>query len=1369
MAGKKKIGATIALDGESQFKSAVTACNKAVNNFRSELNYVKEVTKGNANSLDALQQKHKALSEVLAGQIEKEKAVQKGLDNAREQYNRVGTELENYKKKLEDAKATLKQMKESGTASEEEMQKQRDTVNELSGVVEKGAKTYQAAENRVMDWEKQLNNAKTQTLAASRAVDENAKYMVEAEKSTDKCATSIDAFGKKANDVAKETKNLNDNFTGFEKLELCSQYLDKASDAMKQLGSSAYNAALELDEGYDTIITKTGATGDALDDLNDVADNIFGDLPVEMADVGTAVGEVNTRFGQTGDTLEKTSKQFMEFAEINGTDVNESIDATDRILTQFNVDVSESGDFLGLLTKRGQETGKSVSDLMSELDANAATLKELNLDVVESTNLLALFEANGVDSSTAMKGLKTAVNEYTKEGMSAREGLEATILSIQNAQTSTEALSIAQEVFGTRGAQVMADGIRDGRISLDDLSESMGAYGTTVEDTFNATLDPWDQAKVATNNLKTAGSELTGEFLSAVAPAIETVSGAVKSATQWFRGLPAPVKTVVSVVGAVGVGAGVAAPKVMKLVTTIKTLQTANAATKALKTMNDAQKTAATVAGVATTAEELSTAAKTKGATATGASAVAAGTDAVAKGTEAAATGTATVAQTGLNVAMNACPVLLLVAGIAALVGAVAAYATGAEEATTETDKLRESARTSIDALSESQEALSTSMQTAQDSVENAAASSQMADGIVEELEGLANQTSLTADEQSRMAVLVAELNTLFPDMGLEIDEVTGKLNMTNSELRNYVDNIQDAAMAQAYRDAFKDAFEAVAQAQRELIDAQLAQEDVQDRLKTLNSQYNTVLRKQTQATKDNGDGVIWWNGTYRDSQQVLAELGQEIYDLEGDNKDLTAEIEEQKQAVEDNTEVADTYMEKANELNTTLEDGTGVTQENTEATQGQTEALNGMADAAQNASTIEQARAIATQEASQASISVVGQELEAFNNLDTATQEKAVSVANSIATMQENVTGALQSQMDMFEHYGEVTTIETGTMLENMQSQVDGVKAWEENLVTLSKSGIDEGLLQHLAELGPEGAGYVQSFVNMSADELSQANSLWQESVDMKGMTNDLGEQLTQGIGELSAGGTEAWNELAQSMYMQADESGQYSAQGFVDGLAAAKEQLEAAGEEAGDSVLNSLNDSIGVASPSWKTRESGLYMDIGLANGISGVVGKNTVTKAAKEVGESVPKTIETSLDIDTITTYGENASKGLAQGIRDGKSEVINAAREVAEAASDTAKGTLEIGSPSKVFTRYGEYTDAGYIRGIENKKKDVQRSVAGLLSFSAVSPNSTVDAGSYTAADYNLLVSAFSQALVNLNLTMKVNQRDFGRVVAECGGA
>lgn len=85
------------------------------------------------------------------------------------------------------------------------------------------------------------------------------------------------------------------------------------------LGAAGVAASMELDNGYDTIITKTGATGEALESLTTVADNVFSDMPTTMDDVGVAVGEVNTRFGATGTELENLSKEFIKFANINGT------------------------------------------------------------------------------------------------------------------------------------------------------------------------------------------------------------------------------------------------------------------------------------------------------------------------------------------------------------------------------------------------------------------------------------------------------------------------------------------------------------------------------------------------------------------------------------------------------------------------------------------------------------------------------------------------------------------------------------------------------------------------------------------------------------------------------------------------------------------------------------------------------------------------------------------------------------------------------------------------------------------------------------------------------------------------------------------
>ena len=74
MTNKAKIGASIVLDGEKEFKSAVTACSKKLATMRSELGLVKEKYAENANSLTALQDKHKVLSNI--EQLKANRAVQ---------------------------------------------------------------------------------------------------------------------------------------------------------------------------------------------------------------------------------------------------------------------------------------------------------------------------------------------------------------------------------------------------------------------------------------------------------------------------------------------------------------------------------------------------------------------------------------------------------------------------------------------------------------------------------------------------------------------------------------------------------------------------------------------------------------------------------------------------------------------------------------------------------------------------------------------------------------------------------------------------------------------------------------------------------------------------------------------------------------------------------------------------------------------------------------------------------------------------------------------------------------------------------------------------------------------------------------------
>lgn len=203
-----------------------------------------------------------------------------------------------------------------------------------------------------------------------------------------------------------ELKNVNDQLkdnklekfatacdTAGTKMESFGKKMSVVSAGIAGIGAASIKAFTELDEGYDTIVTKTGATGEALEGLTKSADNVFGTMPEDMSTVGEAIGEVNTRFHTTGTELEKTSKQFIQFATINGTNVTQSVDQVDKIMKAWNVDASQTGNLLGLLTAKAQETGISVDTLEGYVLDNNAQFKEMGLSLPQAINLMAQFDA----------------------------------------------------------------------------------------------------------------------------------------------------------------------------------------------------------------------------------------------------------------------------------------------------------------------------------------------------------------------------------------------------------------------------------------------------------------------------------------------------------------------------------------------------------------------------------------------------------------------------------------------------------------------------------------------------------------------------------------------------------------------------------------------------------------------------------------------------------------------------------------------------------------------------------------------------------------------------------------------------------------
>ncbi|WP_285122480.1 phage tail tape measure protein [Lactococcus petauri] len=386
--------------------------------------------------------------------------------------------------------------------------------------------------------------------------------------------------GKMSDETAEKLKKIED--TG-EKIKGVGEKMTVGVTApIVAAGAAGLAAFGEVDEALDTIITKTGATGEKADQLSESFENVGSNTHLPLQTVGEAIGEVNTQFGFMGKQLEDSTNYLLQYAEINETDVSQSAISARQAIEAYGLEYSDLNSVLDVTTKTAQDTGQSVDDLMKKAIDGAPQIKQLGLSFGEGVTLMGKFEQSGVDSGAALSSLSKASAVYAKDNKSLSQGLGELQNKIKNASSETEAINAAAEIFGTKGGPRMADAIRRGALDLGDLAKSAESSGGIVGTTFDATLDPIDQANKAMNNAKFAMADVGESIQVSLLPFFEMATNAMQSFKGWWDSLDQGTKswiiTIAGIAAAVGpvlVVFGTLMGSITKIYNGIKLMQSA--------------------------------------------------------------------------------------------------------------------------------------------------------------------------------------------------------------------------------------------------------------------------------------------------------------------------------------------------------------------------------------------------------------------------------------------------------------------------------------------------------------------------------------------------------------------------------------------------------------------------------------------------------------------------------------------------------------------------------------------------------------------------------------------------------------------------
>jgi TP901 family phage tail tape measure protein len=440
-------------------------------------------------------------------------------------------------------------------------------MQETASGFDKNTTAMEKAKAKAENLNKQIELQKTRVEEAKKMVEQSTEKYGEADSRTQKWKEALANASTELNNLQKELKDTNpvkafsdDLKTAADKLDKTSSAIGTVGDALTKkvtmpimaVGGASIAAFNDVDKGMDIVIKKTGATGEALTDMQDRAKALAKTMPVSFEEAGTAIGEVATRFDLAGEDLEKLSEKFLQFAQINDTDVSSAIDNVQAAMAAFNVKSEDAGGVLDMLTKASQNTGVSVDKLSSDLTTNAAALKEMGFGVNASVGFLSKLNKIGLDSGTVMAGLKKALANATSQGKTMDQALSDLQKQLQDASSDTEAMQAVMDLFGKKAGPALTAAIKDGRLSFDEFSNTIQDWGDATSTTFDATLDATDRFRVVMNNVKDVGAEVGATLLESLTPAIESVGEAVQKAAEWWSGLDeSQQKTILTVAGVV--------------------------------------------------------------------------------------------------------------------------------------------------------------------------------------------------------------------------------------------------------------------------------------------------------------------------------------------------------------------------------------------------------------------------------------------------------------------------------------------------------------------------------------------------------------------------------------------------------------------------------------------------------------------------------------------------------------------------------------------------------------------------------------------------------------------------------------------------
>lgn len=1268
--GKGTIGGKIVLEGESQYRAALKNIRADQAELRSEMKLCQTTFKEGQNSIEALTKKHEILEKQIETQTKKVDIYRQAMETSAKKEQDAAKKVEDLQTALKKAEKEMGEMAESSEGTSEAMEGQAKAIDELKSKLKLAEQDLDKASQKTTSYQTAINNAQAELQGMQSELSKTEKYIKEASDSTDKCATSIDEYGKEAKEATQQTSIFGDVLKANLVSGAIQEGVRELAEGIKEVATAAVDMGSSFEASMSQVAATMGMTADEVSNGSEaytLLANAAKDCGKTTMFSASEAAEALNYLALAGYDAEKaavTLPKVLDLAAAGGLDLAYASDLVTDSMAALSMETSQLDTYIDEMARTSQKSNTSVAQLGEATLVCAGTVSLAGQSIETMNTELGILANNGIKGAEGGTHLRNIILSLSAPTDNAAAAIENLGLSIEDSQGN----------------------MRDLNDILTDMDAAMSGMSSVEKTQLISKI--FNKTDIAAVNALLKG---TGEEYDNLYKEITNCSGAAKNMADTLNNnLKGKVTILQSALEGLGISAYELFDDTMKeavdgATNAVGRLQKSIDSGDMRVSLNRLSQSLGEFCENAIETGEDALPVLIDGLTwildngdivASGIAGIAAANmqmKVIGPGIEAAAeawkaykreTDNATVSQWLLNAAQNASPAGILATAIVGLTAAAAAYIIINKDNLIYTNEVTKATMEQVEAAKALNEEYTTSKTERSQARQNMETEAAVAKKLVEELKQLESKTQLSNTEQTRMKMIVEELNQVLPELNLAIDEQTGSLNMSTTAIEQNVEAMMAMARAEAAREDLTRIAEEQYEAEKQLADLQeqLAEQTtvVAEAQERLNAEYEKFEGQTGDAYRAFNKDVITDYNSAVSAQEALEE---QIQSTQSSIDGLSAEYQETMTYISDTEALANAATE------------TQALGDAAETTSGQ---MTGMSAAVQ----------------------------EAFD------------------AMYEDLSETIKSQMNLFDEFTTKSQLTTEELLANMQSQIDGVTNWADNLETLADRGINQGLLKYLADMGPEGAAYVQTFVDMTDEELQKANELYNEALALP---------------------TDTVESIAES-YVTA---GEQAREGFTTGLTDSKEGAEEAATALAEDTLASMKETLDINSPSKEMQTIGEYAAEGLAVGLK--EGKQNAVDTVSDLAAELIRTAQNGLQTSKFADIGKQIPAGLKAGIESGRSGVISAVEKMCTEAVAKAKAALDINSPSKKFAYLGEMSGEGYIEGWQNSMAGIDEIIAASLPGTSMKLSSSKG----TSGSLELIDSSGQSGAREYNINQEIN--------------